>query len=58
MRKRPKYIHVSLDEKTAERLKIIAKAQGRTVTELLREAIAKIIMEYADYLKMGKEKTE
>lgn len=45
-RKRPILLHINVTEEISEKLKLIAEKQGRTVTELAREAFAKIIREY------------
>lgn len=37
---------VNLDVNSLKQLNVIAEKQGRTVTELVREAVAKIIIEY------------
>jgi predicted DNA-binding protein len=47
-RKRPTLLHINVTEEIAQQLKTIAEKQGRTVTELAREAFAKIIREYTD----------
>ncbi|WP_169368386.1 MULTISPECIES: ribbon-helix-helix protein, CopG family [Thermodesulfovibrio] len=46
VRKRAILLHISVTEQIAKDLKKIAEKQGRTVTELAREAFAKIIHEY------------
>jgi predicted DNA-binding protein len=45
-RLRGKMLHIMVTEEIAAKLKLIAKKQGRTVTELAREAFAKVIKEY------------
>ncbi|MEM1974161.1 MAG: hypothetical protein QXN68_05180 [Thermoplasmata archaeon] len=45
-RKRHVLLHIGVTEQIANELKRIAEKQGRTVTELAREAFAKIIREY------------
>ncbi|WP_353684422.1 hypothetical protein V4D30_01130 [Thermodesulfovibrio sp. 3907-1M] len=47
-RKRPILLHINVTEEIAQQLKAIAEKQGRTVTELAREAFARIIKEYTD----------
>jgi predicted DNA-binding protein len=39
-------LHILVTEEIAAKLKTIAKGQGRTVTELAREAFAKLIKDY------------
>lgn len=39
-------LHISVTEEIATQLKQLAKQQGRTVTELAREAFAKLLKEY------------
>jgi predicted DNA-binding protein len=39
-------LHIMVTKEIADELKTIAKRQGRTVTELAREAFAKVIKEY------------
>jgi len=43
MRKRDTQFHLYLDKEVMERLKTLAKEEGRTVTELLREAVADLL---------------
>ena len=43
---RGKLLHIMVTEEIAIKLKAIAKKQGRTVTELAREAFAKVIRDY------------
>ena len=43
MRKRDTQFHLYLDKDVMDRLKTLAKEEGRTVTELLREAAADLI---------------
>ena len=50
MRKRAAQFLVRFDEKILERLKRVAEEEGRTVTELIREAVAALLR------KRGKEK--
>lgn len=45
-RKRPVMLHISVTREIADELKKLAKQQGRTVTELAREAFSRIIMDY------------
>jgi predicted DNA-binding protein len=40
-----------IDEKVHKKLRSIATEQGRTVAELVREGIVKIVREYEDFIK-------
>ncbi len=44
IRKRQAQMHLWLDKPILERLRKIAKKEGRTVTELCREAIADLLL--------------
>jgi predicted DNA-binding protein len=44
-RKRNAQFHLYLDEKVLDRLREIAEREGRTITELIREAIGNILRE-------------
>ena len=44
--KENKLLQVNIDKQIQDKLKSIAINQGRSVTELVREAIVKIILEY------------
>jgi predicted DNA-binding protein len=39
-------LHILVTEEIGKKIKEIAKKQGRTVTELAREAFAKVIKDY------------
>ncbi len=43
MRKRQAQIHIYLDNNVMDRLKNVAKDEGRTATELIREAVADLL---------------
>ncbi|MDA2920667.1 ribbon-helix-helix protein, CopG family [Desulfobacterota bacterium AH_259_B03_O07] len=43
MRKRQAQIHIYLDNNVMDRLKNVAKDEGRTATELIREAAADLL---------------
>jgi predicted DNA-binding protein len=45
VRKRNAQFHLYLDEKVLDRLREIAEREGRTITELIREAIGNLIRE-------------
>jgi hypothetical protein len=44
--KENKLLQVNIDKQIQDKLKTIGINQGRSVTELVREAIVKIILEY------------
>ncbi len=46
-RKRSVLLHINVTQEIAAELRKIAEKQGRTVTELAREAFAKLIREYS-----------
>jgi predicted transcriptional regulator len=45
MRQRNAMFHVRFEDHILEKLKQIAKKEGRTVTELVREAVAELLRE-------------
>ncbi len=45
LRKRNAQFHLYLDEKVLDRLRAIAEKEGRTITELIREAIGNLLRE-------------
>jgi predicted DNA-binding protein len=45
VRKRNAQFHLYLDEKVLNRLRAIAEREGRTITELIREAIGNLLRE-------------
>lgn len=45
VRERSAQFHLYLDEKLLNRLRAIAEKEGRTVTELMREAIGNLLRE-------------
>jgi predicted DNA-binding protein len=49
MRKRSEYIHISITPEIHAKLKELAEKQGRTLTELVREAIGKLLLEYSKF---------
>lgn len=44
--KESKLLQINIDRHIQDKLRDIASKQGRTITELVREAIVKIILEY------------
>ena len=46
MRQRDVMIHINITREVRDELKEIAKKQGRTVTELVREGIAEVLNRY------------
>ena len=45
VRKRNAQFHLYLDEKVLNRLRAIAEREGRTITELIREAVGNLLRE-------------
>ena len=43
MRRRQAQFHIRLDNNVMDRLKNLAKEEGRTATELIREAVADLL---------------
>ncbi len=43
MRKRQSQFHIYFDKDVLDRLRKVAKEEGRTVTELIREAVAELL---------------
>lgn len=43
MRRRQAQFHIRLDKNVMDRLKNLAKEEGRTATELIREAVADLL---------------
>ena len=46
-RKRSVLLHINVTPEIADKLKEIAKTEGRTVTELAREAFAELIVKHS-----------
>jgi len=48
-----KIVNFNVDKKIYEELKVLSEAQGRTISELIREGICLVLLKYKDYIEEG-----